>query len=60
MAAPNDNYRYSERNLVRTEGFDQKLNRSLNHRPMVSSSLISMLRIPNDVSRTEQLSLGSF
>ena len=60
MAAPNDNYRYSERNLVRTEGFDQKLNRSLNHRPMVSPSLTSMLRIPHDVSRTEQPSVGSF
>ena len=54
MAAPNDNYRYSERNLV------QILNRSLNHRPMVSPSLTSMLGIPNDVSRTEQPSVGSF
>ena len=55
MAAPNDNYWYSERNLVRTEGFDQKLNR-----PMVSPSLTSMLGIPNDVSRIEQPSVGSF
>ena len=59
MAVTNDNYRYSKRNLVRTEGFDQKLNRSFNQRPMVSLSLTSMFRILNDVSRTEQPSKHS-
>ena len=51
MAAPNDNYRYSKRNLV-------GVNRSFNHRPMVSLSLTSMFRILNDVSRTEQPSVA--
>ena len=58
MAVTNDNHRYSKRNLLRTKGFDQKLNRRLNHRPMVSLSLTSMFRIPNDVSRTEQPSVA--
>ena len=55
MAAPNDHHRYSERNLVRTEGFDKKLNRSL-----TNPSLTLMDRIPNDVRWTEQPSVGSF
>ena len=60
MAAQNDSYRFSTRNLVRTEGFDKKLNRSFNHRHIVSSTVTFMDRIPNDVRRTGQPSVGSF
>ena len=60
VAAQNDSYRYSTRNLVRTEGFDKKLNRSFNHRLIVSSIVTFMDRIPNVVRRTRLPSVGSF
>ena len=59
MAAQNDSYRFSTRNSVRTEGFDKKLNRSFNHRHIVSSTVTFKDRIPNDVRRTGQPSVGS-
>ena len=60
MAAQTDNYRYSTGNLVRTVGFDKELNRSFNHRPIVSSTLTFKDRILNYVRRTGQPSVGSF
>ena len=58
MAAQNDNHRYSKRNLVRTESFDENLNRGVNHRHIVSSSLTFRDRIPNDVRCTGKPSLA--
>ena len=52
MAAQNDNHRYSKRNLVRTESFDKNLNRGVNRRHIVSSTLTFRDRIPNDVRCT--------
>ena len=52
MAAQTDNYRYSTGNLVRTVGFDKELNRSFDHRPIVSSTLTFKDRILNYVRRT--------
>ena len=47
--------------ICQTEGFDKKkLNRTLNNRHIVSSTLTFMNRIPNDVRRTGQPSVGSF
>ena len=41
-------------------GFDKELNRSFNHRPIVSSTLAFKDRILNYVRRTGQPSVGSF
>ena len=58
MAAQNDNHRYSKRNLVRTESFDKNLNRGVNRRHIVSSTLTFRDRIPNDVRCTGKPSLA--
>ena len=60
MAAQTDNYRYSTRNLDGTVGFDKTLNGSFNHRHIVSPTLTFKDRIPSDVRRTGQPSVGSF